>query len=218
MEFNGAVASLNVSRIRTGAGLPARGSGIDKRPVEGRVRLAAEGLDGDWQVDRRHHGGVDQAVYAYALEDLRWWSMELGSTLGNGPHPGQFGENLTTIGVDVTHAVIGERWQVGSATLEVSAPRIPCRVFATWMGVPRWVKRFSAHGACGAYLRVLTEGECRRGDDINVLWTPGHGVTIAQTFAAVLGDNALLPQVLSAPELPDKLSAHLRGRLAVAAS
>ncbi|MDQ1682092.1 MAG: hypothetical protein QOG52_2030 [Frankiaceae bacterium] len=217
MELTGTVASLNVGRIRLAPGLPGSGSAIDKRPVEGRVRAGIEGLDGDWQANRRHHGGPDQAVYAYALEDLRWWAVELSPAFGRGLHPGQFGENLTTIGVDVTNAVIGERWRIGTATLEVSAPRMPCRTFAGWMGVPRWVKRFSERGACGAYLRVLVEGECRRGDDVVVLSTPGHGVTISQTFRALLGDNGLVEHVLTAPELPAKLAADLRGRLAVAA-
>ena len=212
MELNGTVASLNVGRSRTGSGLPARGTAIDKRPVEGRIPVTLQGVEGDTQVDRRHHGGPHQAVYAYALEDLRWWATELAATLGTGPHPGQFGENVTTIGLDVTHAVIGERWLIGTTELEVSAPRIPCRAFATWMAVPRWVRRFSERGACGAYLRVITEGTCGRGDDIVVLARPLHGVTVGQVFQALLGEAADLDRIADAPALPPALARDLRLR------
>jgi MOSC domain-containing protein YiiM len=213
MEPSGTVASLNVGRIRSGAALPTRGSAIDKRPVEGRVAVRQLGLDGDAQANRRVHGGVHQAVYAYALEDLRWWAREL-AFLGGAPHPGQFGENVTTIGVDVTHALIGERWQVGTAVLEVSAPRIPCGTFATWMGVPRWVKRFSEHGACGAYLRVLEEGTCSRGDDITLLARPDHDVTVTRVFAALLGEPAELARIADTQGLPPAVVHDLRKRVA----
>lgn len=176
------VASVNVGRARRGDALPARGSAIDKRPVDGSVAIGRLGVVGDTQVNRRHHGGEQQAVYAYALEDLRWWAGELALALGGGPHPGQFGENLTTIGLDVNGAVIGERWQIGSAVLEVTKPRTPCRTFAQWMGVPRWVKQFAAAERPGAYLKVVTEGSCGRGDEIVVLSRPDHGVTIVDVF------------------------------------
>jgi MOSC domain-containing protein YiiM len=210
MELNGTVASLNVGRRRGGPGLPARGTAIDKRPVEGRLAIGRLGLDGDVQVNRTVHGGVHQAVYAYALEDLRWWAGELAGSLGGGPHPGQFGENVTTIGVDVTNAVIGERWQVGSAVLEVSAPRIPCRTFATWIDVPRWVKRFADRGASGAYLRVIEEGTCERGDDVVVLSRPDSDITVTRVFAAALGERADVARIADTAGLPPALAARLR--------
>ena len=153
---------------------------IDKRPVDGRVRVNRLGVDGDTHVDTRHHGGVDKAVYAYAREDLDRWQEELGRGLADGC----FGENFTTGGLDVTGAVVGERWQVGDdgLLLEVTSPRIPCKTFQGWLREPRWVKRFFAGGAPGAYLRVLSEGTAAAGDRIVVVDRPSHGVTLADTF------------------------------------
>lgn len=159
---------------------------IDKRPVAHRVRVFAHGLDGDTQYDTRHHGGVDQAVYAYAAEDYAWWSAELGRELA----PGIFGENLTTAGLDVTGAVIGERWRVGDEVeLVVRSPRIPCRTFAGWLGEDHWVKRFTAHGASGAYLAVAREGTVAAGDVVEVLARPSHGATVGDLFAVLSGDR-----------------------------
>lgn len=153
---------------------------IDKRPVSGRVDVHPLGVSGDHQVDTRHHGGPDKAVYAYAREDLDWWAAELGRDLANGC----FGENLTTQGLDITHAVIGERWAIGDDGLvvEVAMPRIPCRTFQGWMQEPRWVKRFFAHGAPGAYLRVVTPGSVAAGDVITVLDRPPTGLTIGESM------------------------------------
>ena len=155
-------------------------SGIDKRPVEGRVAVHPLGLDGDVQVNRKHHGGEGQAVYAYGQEDADFWIAELGRELP----PGRFGENLRTTGLDLTGAVLGERWRVGTALLEVTAPRIPCANFARFWDVPQLVKRFTARGAPGAYLRVLETGELGAGDAIEVVSRPDHGVTIDLTFRA----------------------------------
>jgi MOSC domain-containing protein YiiM len=179
---------------------------IDKQPVTARVAAGRLGLAGDQQANTKHHGGVDQAVYAYAREDLDWWAAELGRPL----RPGQFGENLTTAGVDVTGAVIGERWRVGSTVLEVSRPRIPCTVFQAWLGEPKWVRRFTDQGWPGAYLRVLDEGELGAGDPIVVEHRPAHGVTIGETFRALTGDRSLAPRLLEAPELPAALHDRVR--------
>ncbi|WP_156250144.1 MOSC domain-containing protein [Pseudactinotalea terrae] len=153
---------------------------IDKRPVPGPVVVGELGVEGDQQVDHINHGGPDKAVYAYAAEDLARWAEQLGRELG----PGMFGENLTTAGVDVTGAVIGERWAVGDGglLLEVTMPRTPCYKFAHKMGEPRWIKRFNAEGRPGAYLRVLQPGPVAAGDRIEVGDRPAHGVTIGQTF------------------------------------
>lgn len=156
-------------------------TGIDKRPVPGPVAVRELGVEGDRQVDTVNHGGPDKAVYAYASEDLARWAAELGrDDLG----PGMFGENLTTAGVDVTGAVIGERWAVGDGglLLEVTMPRTPCYKFAHKMGEPRWIRRFTAGGAPGAYLRVLQPGPVAAGDVVDVQHRPEHGVTIGATF------------------------------------
>src|SRR5690242_91850 len=133
--MSGRIGSVNLAIVHDGVNGP---TGIDKRSVPGRVGVTAAGLVGDSILDRKHHGGVDQAVYAYAAEDAAWWARDLGRDLP----PGRFGENLTTVGVSITDAVIGEQWAIGTALLEVSCPRIPCRVFAGFWGVPDLIKRF----------------------------------------------------------------------------
>jgi MOSC domain-containing protein YiiM len=169
-------------------------SGIDKRPVAGRVAGRELGLDGDVQVDGRHHGGEGQAVYVYGQEDADWWAAELGRDLP----PGRFGENLRTAGVDLTAAVLGERWRVGTALLEVTAPRIPCAAFERFWGVPQLVKRFTAHGASGAYLRVLEAGDVGAGDGVDVVHRPGHGITAGLAFRALTTEQHQLPELAPA--------------------
>ncbi|MFE6352156.1 MOSC domain-containing protein [Streptomyces rochei] len=180
-------------------------TGIDKRPVEGAVRVTApgskgtgaSGLAGDAVCDTRHHGGTDQAVYAVAREDLDDWERELGRPLPNG----SFGENLTTAGVDVSGALIGERWRIGPGlVLEVTSGRIPCRTFQGHLGEKRWVKRFTEKAAPGAYLRVVEPGEIRAGDPVEIVHRPGHGVTVALQFRAVTTERELLPRLLAAAD------------------
>ncbi|MEB8341532.1 MOSC domain-containing protein [Streptomyces endophyticus] len=178
-------------------------TGIDKRPVTGPVRVSApgtkgtgaSGLAGDAVCDLRHHGGDHQAVYAYAREDLDAWSKELGRSLPSGT----FGENLTTEGVDVSGARIGERWRVGpEVLLEVTSGRIPCRTFQGHLGERGWVKRFTQEGTPGAYLRVIEPGEIRAGDPIEIVHRPDHEVTVALQFRAVTTERTLLPRLLAA--------------------
>jgi MOSC domain-containing protein YiiM len=185
-------------------------SGIDKRPVPSRVRVTALGLEGDLVANRQHHGGKDQAVYAYARSDAAWWATELGRDLP----PGRFGENLSTEELDVTGALIGERWRIGEVLLEVRRPRIPCTIFAGFWDVPDLIKRFTARGAPGAYLGVLAEGEIGAGDVIEVTHRPAHGLTIGQTFQALTTRPDLMPLLLTAPELPAKLRAKAERRTA----
>ncbi|WP_037886982.1 MOSC domain-containing protein [Streptomyces viridochromogenes] len=189
-------------------------TGIDKRPVEGPVRVAApgpkgvagSGLAGDAVCKRQHHGGDDQAVYAMAREDLDDWERELGRPLANGG----FGENLTTSGLDVSGALIGERWRIGAdVVLEVTCSRIPCLTFQGHLGEKQWVKRFTAKGAPGAYLRVIEPGEIRAGDPVEIIHRPGHEVTVALQFRAVTTERKLLPRLLAAGEAlhPESLEA-----------
>jgi MOSC domain-containing protein YiiM len=195
----GAVASVNVGAVRTVmmAGRPVR-TAIWKSPVEGRVAVRGVNVDGDDQADRTVHGGPDKAVYAYASEDLEWWAERVGRSL----EPGTFGENLTTGGIDVTGAVIGERWAVGSALLEVSQPRIPCFKLGIRMGDPRFTRWFAESARPGAYLRILAPGDIAAGDPIRVLTRPDHGVTIGLVERAYHADRSLLPRFFDAPELP----------------
>lgn len=162
--------SVNVGRARTAAYTDAEGgrTGVDKRPVDGPVRVfqpgpkgvGASGVEGDSVCDLRFHGGDDRAVYAFAREDLDTWEQELGRPLADG----SFAENLTTSGVDVSGALIGEQWRVGpDVVLEVTGGRIPCRTFQGHVGEPGWVRRFTLAGAPGALLRVIRAGAFRAG-------------------------------------------------------
>ena len=185
-------------------------TGIDKRPVNGRVAIHELGLDGDVQVNRRHHGGEGQAVYAYAQEDADFWVAELDRELP----PGRFGENLRTTGLDLRNAVLGDRWRVGTALFEVTAWRTPCANFARFWDVPDLVKRFSAHGATGAYLRVLETGEVGAGDPVEIVSRPDHGITVETAFRIVMSQKSRLPELAPAlHHLPIKDQPKLRARI-----
>ena len=171
----GSVVSVNVARIAEFRAGRAKRSAIVKSPVTGRVAVRGVNLEGDEQAERKHHGGPDQAVYAYARESYDWWESELGRPLA----AGTFGENLTLRGVDTDHALIGETWAIGSTVLQVTAPRIPCLKLQARIGEPKFVKRFAAARRPGAYLRILEEGEVGAGDAVVVLERPGHGITVA---------------------------------------
>ncbi|MFC5646904.1 MOSC domain-containing protein [Kitasatospora cinereorecta] len=183
---------------------PSGASGIDKQPVDGRVRIAhpgpkgsaGGGVAGDAVCDLRFHGGPDRAAYAYAREDLDAWQRELGRDLANGC----FGENLTTAGVDVTHALIGEHWRIGTTVLEVTGGRIPCRTFQGFLEEPGWVRRFTRAARPGALLRVIEEGEVRADDPIEVVHRPDHDITVHLLFRAATLERELLPRTLVAAE------------------
>lgn len=167
---------------------------IDKRRVDGKVFAGRLGLVGDEQADLEHHGGPDQALYAYAREDLDWWTEQTLREFSNG----EFGENITASGLDISGALIGEVWRLGRDTVvQVTAPRIPCRMFADWTGERHWVKRFAAAGRPGAYLRVLTEGEIGADDPIEVLSRPARHVTVAESMRAFYGDADLMRVLLT---------------------
>ena len=192
------MTNARVISVNTGRGKDADWAGklgrtaIDKRPLAGRAEVGRLGLGGDEQVDKPAHGGPEAAVYAYAREDLDWWVERLGRELANGT----FGENITTAGLDVTGALIGEIWRLGTATVQVTAPRIPCVVFAGWMGERHWVKQFADARRPGAYLRVLHEGAVAAGDTVEVVSHPPERVTIAESMSAYYGDAGLMRRLL----------------------
>ena len=193
------VLSINVAAIiHEGAWTGSEGrTGIDKRSVDGPVKIANDAVAGDTVVDRKHHGGYDKAVYAYAREDADWWESQIGRPLTNGA----FGENLTTEGIDVNQSLIGERWQIGNVILEVSEPRIPCRVFAGFWDRPTLIKDFTAAQRSGTYLRIIQEGEIKRNDEIVVISKPEHGVTIRDIFAAKSGERGKIAQLKQVSQL-----------------
>ncbi len=170
---------------------------IWKEPLVGRVAVHGVNVEGDEQADRSVHGGPDAALYAYAAEDTEWWEAELGRPLG----PGAFGENLTTRGIDVNAALIGERWAIGSVVLEVTAPRIPCWKLAKRMEDPRFIKRFGAALRPGGYFRIIEEGELGAGDSIDVVERPDHDVTVVLVARALLFDHDEAAHILEAPAL-----------------
>ena len=159
---------------------------IDKRAQAGRVKVTRYGLRGDVQADRKHHGGIDKALYAYSAEDAAFWEHELGRELP----AGWFGENLRIEGLDVNAARIGETWAIGdTVTVEVTMPRSPCQTFARWVGdtIGRdaekgWVKRFAAERRLGPYLRVTHTGSIAVGDEVRVLSIPDGAPTVAEVF------------------------------------
>jgi MOSC domain-containing protein YiiM len=213
------VLTVNLARPRPNPDKLSVLTGIDKVPTDQSVAVSSpgpkhggigSGLDADVIGNKKLHGGDDQAVYAYAREDLDDWQVQLGRTLENG----NFGENLTTSGIDVTGARIGERWQVGSdgLVLEVTSPRTPCRTFAAFLEIPGLIKTFTKAAIPGAYLRVITPGTVRAGDPVVVSHRPDHDITVATAFRAILTEPALLPQLLHVDALPEDIKTLARRR------
>jgi MOSC domain-containing protein YiiM len=216
----GRVLSVNLAVPEPNAAKPVGTTGINKQPVDGPVAVRApgpkttglgSGLVGDQIFDVENHGGDDQAVYAYAGEDYDWWAGQLDRELP----AGLFGENLTTLGVDVNGALIGERWQIGAdLVLQATFGRIPCVTFQAKMGLPQWLKRFTVAARPGTYFRVVEPGEVRAGDMVTVVHRPEHGVSIAEGFRAWMREPELLPRLLTVPELDDEMREHIARRLA----
>lgn len=196
---SGKVLSINIapqSKAQTWTESGNR-TGIDKRSVEGLVLFGNDSVSGDNVVDRKHHGGYDKAVYAYAREDAQWWEQMIGRAINTGA----FGENLTTSGIDVTGAVIGEQWRIGDLILEVAEPRIPCRVFAGFWERPTLIKEFTEANRPGAYLRIIEEAMIERGSAIEVISRPDHGITIGDIYAAKSGAREMIDEIAAVKEL-----------------
>jgi MOSC domain-containing protein YiiM len=174
-------------------------TGIDKVPVDGSVRVEGVNLVGDDQADRRVHGGVHKAVYVYASEDYEWWSGQLGRALP----PGMFGENLTTEGIDVGAAVVGQHWRIGDVVLEVSEPRMPCYKLGIRMEDPGFPAVFSAADRPGTYLRIVEEGSLASGDRIEIGSPPEHGLTVADIARIHERDHHEAGRLLEAAQLSD---------------
>lgn len=173
--------SINVGRRRHLTHRSFTGStGIGKEPVATPVQVGPLGLAGDAVVNRKHHGGPDQAVYVYRAEDYAWWSVELGRPMA----PGTFGDNLTVAGLPGAGAVIGSRLDFGSVELEITAPRIPCNTLAARMDDPGFVKRFMDAARPGFYCRVIRPGTLSAGAGCSLRDYPGAPVSTLEIFAA----------------------------------
>jgi MOSC domain-containing protein YiiM len=186
------VVSVNVGRpAPLDTGTRHVSSAIVKPPVSGPVAVRGVNLEGDEQADKVHHGGPEQAVYAYASEDAAWWSALVDRDLG----PGAFGENLTLEGVDVSRARIGERWRIGTTELRVAGPRVPCFKLEANVGVPGFMKAFLHGRRPGAYLAIVTEGVLEAGDAVEIVHRPAHEVTVSLVIGALLIDRGRLPEL-----------------------
>jgi MOSC domain-containing protein YiiM len=205
------VLSVNTGKVQPFIAGRARTSAIVKTPVAGVVEVAGVHVGDDEQANTSVHGGIHQAVYAYARESYEWWEDVLGREL----EPGLFGENLTTLGVDVDGALIGERWRVGSAVIEVTSPRIPCLKFAKRMDDLGWIKQFGIGRRPGAYFRIIEPGAVAAGDLIEVVSRPDHEVSIKLVNEALVHDNSLAQQLLPALDaLPPKTRDWVRRKAA----
>jgi MOSC domain-containing protein YiiM len=197
-EHSPQVVSINISQVKT---IQMNGksirTGILKTPYDGRLRLEGVNLRGDEQGDRRVHGGPERAAYAYALEDYLWWQDRLGRSI---PH-GRFGENFTLSGVDVSNALIGERWHIGNAVVQVTSPRVPCYKLGYVMNDQKFVKRFADALRPGAYLGIIQEGDVGPGDAVEVIYKPDHNLTVKEMTRIYLFDHDRVGEML-VPGLP----------------
>src|SRR6516165_10029963 len=196
----GKVLSVNVGGVGEFdyGGRPAR-SAIWKSPVVGRIAARGVNLAGDDQADRKAHGGPDKVLYAYAVEDARWWRQQIGRALGYG----EFGENLTIEGIEVNDALVGERWQIGTTVLEVSEPRIPCWRLGVRMSDEMFPRQFTEALRPGAYLRIIVEGSVGAGDEIRVVERPAHGLTIRNVFRIYTRDRDEVQRLLTVPQMSE---------------
>lgn len=196
----GRLLSVNIGSLRKIVldGRPTE-TGIYKQPVAGRVRIAGDRVEGDRQGNPMPTAAMTRAVYAYSDADYRWWSGRLGRELA----PGAFGENLTLEGVDASGAIVGERWRVGTAMLEVSEPRQPCSKLGHKMGDPRFPKAFLRELRLGAYLRIVEGGEVRAGDAVEVVDRPDHDVSVRAMGEMVLGDRSRAAEIAAAPQISE---------------
>jgi MOSC domain-containing protein YiiM len=195
---SGRLLSVNVGTAREFryGGRTAK-SAIWKTPAVGRVAARGVNLAGDEQADRQAHGGPDKAVYAYAVEDARWWERQIGRPFVCG----EFGENLTTEGIDVNGALIGERWKIGTAILEVSEPRVPCWRLGVRMNDNHFPRRFTEAMRPGSYLRIVAEGEVAAGDEIRIIERPETDLTVRDVFRIYTRDRNEAERLLAAPRL-----------------
>jgi MOSC domain-containing protein YiiM len=216
----GQILSVNLAVPERSTAKAVGITGINKMPATGRVQVRApgpkttglgSGVVGDQVFDTAHHGGDEQAVYAYAREDYDWWQQQLGRPLRGG----LFGENLTTAGVDVNGALVGEKWRIGpDLVLQTTFGRIPCATFQAKMGEPQWVKRFTAQLRPGTYLKVIQPGDVGAGDEVTVIHRPRHDLSIAEAFRLWMLEPHALPALLEVDDLPDALKDDIRRRLA----
>ena len=196
----GRVLSVNIGQVRAFEynGRPAK-SAIWQPPVAGPIAARCVNLEGDDQADRKAHGGPDKPVYAYAVEDIRCWEQEIGRSL----EYGGFGENLTTQGIEVNDALVGERWEIGTTVLEVSEPRVPCWRLGVRMNDPMFPRRFTEALRPGTYLRIIVEGDLGAGDEIRVIDRPDHDLTVRDVLRIYTRDRDEAERLVAIPQISE---------------
>jgi MOSC domain-containing protein YiiM len=208
--------SINIGQKRTQQnGLKLEITGIYKMPVQDSAQITSLGIAQDFIASKKHHGGPDQAIYVYGQADYDWWSAQIGHEL----QPGMFGDNFTISDLESASFNIGDRLLVGAITLEVTAPRIPCKTFARRMQDPLFVKKFRHAERPGLYCRVIREGVVNWGDEVRVENYAGETISVLQMFRDFYRRNkseTVLRQHLKAPiairarmDLEEQLQKHL---------
>ena len=192
------IISVNVGVAETiSHGTRSASTGICKRPASGPVPVGEFGLQGDEVIDTKHHGGRDQAVYAYRQEDYEWWSSSAGLDV----EPGLFGENLTIRGLP-GDMVVGDRLLVGDVVLEATSARIPCGTLAMRLQDSGFGMAFRKAERPGTYFRVLNPGTIASGDAVEMVECGSNDVTVLDLFRFAYEtshDAEALKRMLDAP-------------------
>ena len=191
-------------------------TGIFKEPVRGRVRLRKLNLDGDKQADLTVHGGADKAVYAYPKEHYDYWKKELP---GMSMPWGMFGENFTTQGMFEETVNVGDQFQVGTAKVVATQPRMPCYKLGVKFGRMDIIKKFLASGLTGVYFKVMKEGDLEQGDEIKLIKKDENNVTIkdiVKLYTVNKNDLQTMERAVKVKDLPNGWRFHFIEQLKLA--
>jgi len=150
-------------------------TGIRKRPVSGPLYLKKLGFDGDGVADLKNHGGQDKAVCVYSLDHYPYWEEILGTKL----NPPAFGENLSVSRLKEDDVCLGDTFQLGTAVVQISQPRQPCKKLTALYGRNDLVKLVVNSGYTGFYLRVLKVGRVEAGNTLVLLKKEYHQISVA---------------------------------------
>jgi len=183
-------------------------TGIFKEPIHHRTKLRKLNLDGDKQADLTVHGGVDKAVYSYPVEHYRFWQKELPDMYLS---CGMFGENFTTEGLFEDNVNIGDQFQIGTAIVIATQPRMPCYKLGVKFGRMDIIKRFLSSGLTGIYFKVLQEGEVGAGDLIELIRRDDNNVTVkdvVRIYTVDKDDVQTMERAIMIKDLPDGWRSH----------
>jgi len=191
-------------------------TGIFKEPVMGRVRLRKLNLDGDKQADLTVHGGADKAIYAYPQEHYNYWKKELPEM--SLPW-GMFGENFTTQGMFEETVNVGDQFQVGTARVVATQPRMPCYKLGVKFGRMDIIRKFLASGLTGIYFKVMKEGDLEQGDEIKLIKKDENNVTIkdiVRLYTVNKDDLQTVERAVKVKDLPNGWKFHFIEQLKLA--